>query len=97
MAVEITKRYLRIRVSSPGRFKKSTFRTDDIGRKGHSKRIAGIVRKTGKWETQSWLISRADIKKRDPLTLKLVNDISYDLTGIDRHKVMEAVHNIVTG
>lgn len=54
----ITKRYERWRIRNPDKFKKRSFRTHDIGRKGYSKRIAGQLKKTGKWATQSLLISR---------------------------------------
>lgn len=57
-----TKKYARYRIRSPKLFKKGSFRTQDIGRKGHSKRIAGIL-KSGRWATQSMLISRRDYAK----------------------------------
>lgn len=58
-----TKRYARYRIRDPKRFKKSSFRAHDIGRKGHSKRIAGKLKKTGKWATQAILVTRKDYKK----------------------------------
>lgn len=78
MTVELTNKYLRIRVKSPKKFKK--IRTDDIGRKGHSLRLAGVSKKTGKWETQAWLVDRKDIKSRDIRTLLLLNSISKNLS-----------------
>jgi len=57
-----TKRYARYRIRSPKLFKRGTFRTHDIGRIGHSKRIAGIL-KSGKWATQAILVSRPDYAK----------------------------------
>lgn len=69
------KRYYHIRVKPKGEFDPETFRTHDIGRKGHSKRIAGKFKKTGKWGTQKYLISRADFVKGDLATLKLVTTI----------------------
>lgn len=36
-----TGRYVRVRVKSPKSFKPKSFRTHDIGRAGHSKRVAG--------------------------------------------------------
>lgn len=61
--VHLTAHYARYRIKSPGAFRKGSFRTQDIGRKGHSKRIAGRLKKSGKWATQAILISRADYKK----------------------------------
>lgn len=75
MPAELTQTYLRIRVRSPTAFDKKSFRTDDIGRPGHSKRITGILKKTGKWATQTWLINRKDLKKRDPKAWRLLRDI----------------------
>lgn len=59
----LTKRYARFRIQNPRLFEKGSFRTQDIGRAGHSKRIAGIKKSTGKYETQSILISRKDYAK----------------------------------
>jgi len=53
-------KYIRIRVRNPSQFKKASFRTHDIGRKGHSKRIAGKLKKSGKWATQAFLVSKSD-------------------------------------
>ena len=59
---EITESYARHRIEDPSEFQKGSFRTQDIGREGHSKRIAGKL-KTGKWATQSILIKRQDYEK----------------------------------
>lgn len=58
-----TKKYARYRIQNPKLFEKSSFRTHDIGRAGHSKRIAGIKKSTGRYETQAILISKSDYKK----------------------------------
>lgn len=36
-----------------------TFRTHDVGEKGHLLRVAG-QREDGSWETQAWLVSKED-------------------------------------
>jgi len=36
-----------------------TFRTQDVGRKGHVQRVAG-KRRSGSWDDQKWLISKSD-------------------------------------
>jgi len=36
-----------------------TFRTHDIGEKGHIQRVAG-KRRSGSWDDQKWLISKSD-------------------------------------
>lgn len=36
-----------------------TFRYQDVGRRGHALRLAGR-RRSGSWDTQAWLISKAD-------------------------------------
>jgi hypothetical protein len=61
--VHLTKRYARYRIMSPSLFEKSSFKTHDIGRKGHSKRITGILKSDGKWATQSVLVAREDYEK----------------------------------
>ncbi len=73
--VEVTKRFVRVRVKHPRLFHPRTFRVHDIGRLGHSKRVAGILRKTGKWSTQGYLVSRADLKRLDPRTLGILRQI----------------------
>ena len=61
--VHLTKMYARYRIREPKEFIKSSFRTHDVGRVGHTKRIAGRLKKTRKWETQAIIISRADYNK----------------------------------
>jgi len=73
--VRVSDRYIRIGLRSPEEFVPSSFRTHDIGRPGHSKRIAGILKSTGEWATQAWLINKEDFLRGDPKTLKLLWDI----------------------
>jgi hypothetical protein len=54
-------RYLRIRVRKPTDFKPGSFRTQDIGRKGHSKRIAGRLKGSRKYATQAFLVNKKDV------------------------------------
>jgi len=61
--VHLTKRYARYRQIDPEKFIPGSFRTHDIGRPGHTKRIAGRLKSTGKWATQSMLVSREDYAK----------------------------------
>lgn len=56
----VTAHYERWRIRSPKAFKAGSFRTHDIGRKGYSKRVAGKLSRTGKWATQSLLISHME-------------------------------------
>jgi len=53
-------RYHRVRIRDPKRFINGTIRTHDIGRKGHTKRLAGQLKKSGKWATQAILLSKKD-------------------------------------
>lgn len=73
MPIDTTKEYLRIRVVPTIRRYK-TYRTHDIGRAGHTKRIAG-QRYTGKWETVTYLIPKKDIKKLDAKTYNTLSTI----------------------
>ena len=49
--------YFRIIVRTKDEF--ATFRTQDVGEKGHILRLAG-KRSSGSWDTQAWLISKDD-------------------------------------
>ena len=49
--------YYHVEVRDKNQF--TSFRTQDIGRKGHTQRVAGR-RDTGSWDTQKWLISKED-------------------------------------
>lgn len=61
--VHLTRQHARYRIRSPSKFIKGSFRTHDIGRAGHSKRIAGKLKDTGEWATQSILIAKKDYLK----------------------------------
>ncbi len=50
-------RYYHIEVRPKTQF--TSFKTHDIGRSGHTQRVAGR-RKSGGWATQKWLISKRD-------------------------------------
>ena len=50
-------RYYRIEVRPTARF--VSYRLHDVGRGGHTKRLAG-KRKSGSWDTKSWLILKSD-------------------------------------
>lgn len=76
MTVEIKKNYLYIRIKHPSNFIKHTFKTDDIGRKGHSYRVTAINKYSGKWETQAYRILKSDLKKEDYKAMVLLNDIA---------------------
>jgi hypothetical protein len=57
----LTKAYERWRIREPSEFKKSSFKTIGIGRKGwKSKRIIGKLKKDNEWATQAVLISRKE-------------------------------------
>lgn len=50
-------KYYRIVVRPKEQF--SSFRMQDVGRKGHSLRLAGR-RASGRWDTEAWLVSKKD-------------------------------------
>lgn len=54
-------KYFRIVTRPKERF--SAFRYQDVGRRGHSLRLAGR-RPGGSWDTQAWLISKEDAHLR---------------------------------
>ncbi|RLJ01002.1 MAG: hypothetical protein DRP11_05150 [Candidatus Aenigmatarchaeota archaeon] len=84
----MTAKYWHIRIREQSEFKKDRYgriilRVHDIGRKGHSKRVAGIL-KNGKWATYSYLISKKDaklengeLKATDPTVARTLAMIRY--------------------
>jgi len=92
MPIETTKRYLRINVSSEPYAK---IRTHDIGRKGHSKRLAMLSKKTGRWKTRTWLISIQDLRKRDPKTQKLLDTIAKKLPRRDKQILRQKLSKLI--
>lgn len=53
-------KFFRIEVRPKEKF--VTFRTQDVGDKGHLERLAG-KRQSGSWDTQAWLVSKSDAHK----------------------------------
>jgi hypothetical protein len=68
-------KYLHMRVASPRGT--VTCRTHDIGRSGHTKRVACIkcTPKECKWKTQAFLIRKEDWVNEDPSVIKLYRQI----------------------
>lgn len=93
MPIEITDKYLRIRLKDPKLFSK--IRTQDVGRKGHSKRLAGYNRKTKEWETQAWLINRKDLKSKDPKAYNLIFGILSEVPFKERPALIRALKKLV--
>lgn len=52
-------KYYRIEIRPTQKF--TSYRTQDVGRKGHTKRLTGR-RSSGSWGTRSWLISKKDAR-----------------------------------
>lgn len=60
--------YFRIELHPKARY--VTYRLQDVGRSGHTKRLAGRTKK-GHWSTKSWLIHKTDaVVKNGKLVLK---------------------------
>ncbi|MFB5606897.1 MAG: hypothetical protein ACE5RG_02215 [Candidatus Nitrosomaritimum yanchengensis] len=71
--------YYRVVIRPKSEFVK--FRTHDVGREGHTKRIAG-KRSSGSWATHSWLINKNDaivendqLKTNDAKTKKILDQL----------------------
>ena len=81
-------RYYHIRVRPKEEFE--FFRVQDVGRKGHTKRVAGR-RPGGDWVTQKWLISKEDahmgyggkLIADNPNVKKIINSLGSE----PKHKV----------
>lgn len=77
--------YYRIEVRPNTKFVK--YRIQDVGRSGHTKRLAGR-RASGRWDTKSWLIHKKDAHvKRGTLIIDAVKakTISRSIRGPIRH------------
>jgi len=53
-----TKGYTRYRIRSPKLFKKTSFRTLDVGRPGHHQLIRARLKSTGKYATQAVIVEK---------------------------------------
>lgn len=93
MPIELTEKYLRVRLKPPEQF--SRIRTHDTGRAKHSKRIAGYNPKTRKWETQSWLVNRKDLKAKDTKTMTLMFHILPEVPYKDRTSLQRTLKRIM--
>jgi len=58
--IHLTKNYARYRIIDPEEFIKGSFKTMDVGRKGHTKIIRGRLKENGRWATQAILINKED-------------------------------------
>ena len=76
-----TKNRIRVTIKPKGRYSK--IRTHDIGRPGHTQRIAGKRKKDGRWETHVWSFLKSDIKKGKGKAV----DIYKRVTGENPRKV----------
>jgi hypothetical protein len=69
-------------VRNPSAFVKGSFRTQDIGRKGHSKRIAGRLKSTGRWATQNFLIPKGEVRTlKSKMLLKQIK-VTYPIVKV---------------
>lgn len=65
---------VRVRLRDPKDFIPASFRLHDIGRPGKTRRIAGRLKSTGRWATQSFLFDREDLET-SPATQALFKKI----------------------
>jgi len=54
----MTKNYVRYRIRSPKLFKKTSFKTLDIGRPKHHQLIRARLKSTGKYATQAVIVEK---------------------------------------
>lgn len=72
--VEVKGKHVRVRLKNPKDFE--LLRIHDVGERGHSKRIAGISKKTGKWGTQAWLFPIVDVRMKRPKTIEIMKRLN---------------------
>lgn len=58
MPIDVTRSYYTLRLRNPSEFQSGTFRTQDVGEAGRTMRRAARLKRTGRWETQSWMFSK---------------------------------------
>ena len=85
----LEKNYWHLRLIDPGYFVKSSYRTQDVGRKGSNMRIAAIKKSTGKWATQSWRIYRSNVK-----VVKKGNRKTLSATNIRTAKILAGIRSM---
>lgn len=73
MPLEIRGKHLRVRVSRP--VKGAKYRTQDVGDKHHSQRVAMYDPRTKRWKTQSWIFPLKDVQMRRKKTMKILADL----------------------
>jgi len=74
MVIEIKGKRLRVRVARA--IKGAKYRTDDVGTKGHSERIAMYNPRTRRWKTQSWTFPVEDIRQNRKKTVDILRKLS---------------------
>lgn len=65
-------------------FDPKTFRRHDIGRPAHTFRLAGKLKKTGKWATHSFQIPRKELRIIDSEVVGLSTPVRKTLANIER-------------
>lgn len=85
--------YYRIQVRPKDEF--VTFRMQDVGRPGHTQRLAG-KRRSGSWDTHAWLISKKDahVDKNEHLVIN--KDVKAELKNAFRGPVVYQKGDIFT-
>lgn len=73
MPMEIRGKRLRVRVARP--IKSRIYRTQDVGAKGHTERIAVKNPRTKRWHTQAWSFPIEDVRAKRPQTMAILNKL----------------------
>lgn len=81
---DITKNQVRYRLVSPKEFIPESYKTKDIGRKGHSQIVMARKKDTGEWANQSVRIARSDYNSG--LRVKRLGKGKFKLVKIKGHK-----------
>jgi hypothetical protein len=96
MSLEQTARYVRIRVRNPRQFIWGSLRTHDVGRRGFTKRIAGRLKRSGRWATQAWLISREEAYLKGNTIYTKGKDVAEKVRRIrDTHGLKFKVRSVI--
>lgn len=75
MVLEQIGNQMRLRVKNPDLFIEDSFRTQNVGIKGRLQRVAGRLKSSGEWETQSWRFNIKDYKSKSSL-MKHIREVA---------------------
>ena len=85
--VERKGQQIRIRVDAPAKFKDKPVGTQTLGRKGILQRIGMRLKRTGKWQTQSWRVNLS--RGTEAKVMRTIDSLKPPVTEGDKAKARD--------